>query len=173
MANRDFDSEDDFLRMQQEAINRVREMQKRARLTLENAGMHIESTSDFPDETPRASSQQSSAPNTSPAHTSASAAHDSRPQEPSRPQQAPHSGNHTPFGTPASGIRRESANEKSEFAHDGERNLAAQNPILSSLHGLNLSLDSDQLLLLLLIYLLSTDGADKWLILSLAYVMLT
>lgn len=36
------ESEEDFLRMQQEAINRVRVMQARARQTLENNGMHIQ-----------------------------------------------------------------------------------------------------------------------------------
>src|SRR5659263_91351 len=36
------ENEDDFLRMQQEAIRRVRDMQERARRTLENAGVTIE-----------------------------------------------------------------------------------------------------------------------------------
>lgn len=42
------ESEEDFLNMQQEAIRRVREMQMRARKTLEDRGMHIEPSSKVP-----------------------------------------------------------------------------------------------------------------------------
>lgn len=38
------ETEADFVSMQQEAINRVRQMQERARRTLENAGLHIENS---------------------------------------------------------------------------------------------------------------------------------
>ncbi|HCC00521.1 MAG TPA: hypothetical protein DEP42_04805, partial [Ruminococcaceae bacterium] len=42
MADRNQKKERDFLSMQQEAINRVREMQARARQTLENAGVPLD-----------------------------------------------------------------------------------------------------------------------------------
>jgi hypothetical protein len=164
VAKQNSQSEDDFLKMQQEAVRRVREMQSRARATLENAGMHIEnnSESEFPsaqadngrktnDVTFRASSPDlyfnepvTNIPYSVEPHTNATNLHDSHTNAPHQSQ------------------RPENINP-----------LSRDEPSRIHMSGLNLTLDSDQLLLLLTLYLLVKDGADKWLILSLAYVMLT
>lgn len=136
MANRNTESDDDFLRMQQEAIRRVREMQSRARATLENAGMHIENN-------------------------------DSRPQ-PSEPVYSAPEKNYPPVNE-----RREYKKTESETAFSGEKHVPHHSAApLIRVPSFNLSLDSDQVLLTMLVYLLIKDGADKWLILSLAYVLM-
>jgi len=140
MANQRPESDDDFIRMQQEAIRRVREMQSRARATLENAGMHIENHSDMPAEPEEIEPFEHEAEN--------------KPVEPK--------------------IENERVEHKS-----GENNGEKHNDSLGALSQLihnpmiNLKLGSDQIMLMILIYLLVNDGADKWLILSLAYVLIT
>ena len=150
MANINPDSEEDFLRMQQEAIRRVRDMQKRARLTLENAGMHIENTDSFPDDAQKTAIPDVKEAPAEPEHT---AAHfDAPPHEKDSGFEHEKSENPPPQG-------------------NGQDSPLFGNFSLKQLSGFNLSLDSDQILLIFLIYLLATDGADKWLMLSLAYIM--
>lgn len=163
VAKQSLDSEDDFLKMQQEAIRRVREMQNRARATLEDAGMHIENHGDFPD-----------------GQANSARAKQGRPSEAS-------------FGAARSDSQRSddtrSNGSRSEFSHESQKTEdyhtppqrytevrgTAKQDEQNYIHapGLNIALDKDQMLLLLMIYLLITDSADKWLILSLAYVLLT
>jgi hypothetical protein len=163
VANRNTESEDDFIRMQQEAIRRVREMQSRARATLENAGMHIENDNDYPDAAAHsapAASAGASAPGWSaddnhataknPVHNEAhvSTQHQTQPNQQPREREIPHIPN---------------------IPHEPHR---SEQPGGLNLQGLNISLDTDQLMLMATIYLLIKDGADKWLILSLAYILL-
>jgi hypothetical protein len=164
------DSEDDFLRMQQEAIRRVREMQSRARATLENAGMHIEG-GEPSDPLPREPAPQQDAPAPQPrAPQNADAAHKSDSSDDSsrrsaeqnrRPQQRETPQRETPEreAPQREAPRRETAPPHREGAP------AVHMP------GLNIDIESDQLLLMLSLYLLVQDGADKWLILALAYVL--
>lgn len=136
MANKYPESEDDFIHMQQEAIRRVREMQSRARATLENAGMHIENN-------------------------------DPRPQ-PSAPVYSAPETHHSPLKE-----KHEHAEPKVEPVVSEEKHVPHHSTApLIRVPSFNLSFDSDQVLLIMLIYLLIKDGADKWLILSLAFVLI-
>lgn len=139
------ENEDDFIRMQQEAIRRVREMQERARRTLESAGMPIAPPSPDPAEAP--------------------------PPEPVAPPVADAPADDPP-GPPFSEPRREHPNaHASAHPHSGTPGLPI--PGLSELlPALNISLDTEQILLLVLIFLLYQDGSDRYLTLALAYIML-
>lgn len=160
------DSEDDFIRMQHEAIRRVRDMQERAHRTLENAGVPIER----PDNTsPPVMEPVISAP----PENDDNRARQSAPQPasfappPPQAQTAPPSGRvsahetHPPQSRPAAAIPK-------------------SNSILSGLipalignsPSFNLSLDSEQIMLLLLCYLMFQDGADTFLILALGFVLI-
>jgi hypothetical protein len=162
MANQRPESDDDFIRMQQEAIRRVREMQSRARATLENAGMHIENHSDMPADPPV---QGFSMP------TPQRATENDRPVEPEEIEPFEHEAENKP-------VEPKIENERVEHK-SGENNGEKHNDSLGALSQLihnpmiNLKLGSDQIMLMILIYLLVNDGADKWLILSLAYVLIT
>lgn len=132
------ESEDDFIRMQQEAIKRVREMQNRARATLERAGMHIENSEDaFPP------------PQAYPGYV-----------------QNPH-----PTAPPAEPVIHTESDLHTEPVMQTEK-VSKPAAVPLNMGGLTLSLDHDQLLLLSMILMLLQDGADKWLLLSLAYVLL-
>lgn len=140
MAKKLPESDDDFSRMQQDAINRVREMQKRARATLESAGMHIEPAStDLPESTP------------------------STPMPP-----APHM-------NPAAEDGHEKKTETKNLNTPTNQNNTDGNADnhKSPLSFLNLSLDSEQIMLIACAYLLFKDGADTWLILALVYIIMT
>lgn len=139
VANKYPESEDDFVRMQQEAIRRVREMQNRARATLENAGMHIENSE------PR--------------------------QSPSPPAYSAPAAGEAPSKTVQQRHEHEKQESKSSFTEEKHVPHHSVKPLIR-VPSFNFSLDSDQVLLTLLIYLLLKDGADKWLILSLAYVLM-
>lgn len=132
------ESEDDFIRMQQEAIRRVREMQSRARATLENAGMHIE--------------------NNGPLKEPPAPAYSAPPAGEMHLENAQHR-------------EHKKADSKPSFTEEKHVPHHSVKPLIR-VPSFNLSLDSDQVLLTLLIYLLMKDGADKWLILSLAYVLM-
>lgn len=131
MADRDPKNERDFLQMQQEAIRRVREMQARARRTLEDAGMPIE-------------------PPSPPQHPP-EPARDARQSEPPAPEEKEPAGKETEEPPLETGFKEEKA---------------ASLPF-------HLSLDSEQIMLMLLIYLLYKDHGDQYLMMALAYLLLT
>ncbi|HEX3026105.1 MAG TPA: hypothetical protein VHR42_02605 [Clostridia bacterium] len=142
MAGNMPESENDFMQMQQEAIRRVRQMQERARRTLESAGMHIDETGGESQDGPPAAP-----PIENPAVGPA-------------PRRVPSpSPGHQRIPLPLSG----QSGKQPPGIPDDKISI----PIL------NIAVDSDQMLLVLLMYLLIKDGADQWLILSLAYVLLT
>lgn len=137
------ESEDDFIRMQQEAIRRVREMQRRARATLENAGMHIENRDDpFPP------------PQVYPGHSREPEAPHMPPVAPAPPQSA---------DNPPAALAEQKKSEPVQ---------KPANSVPRGKGGINFSLDHDQLLLLAIILMLIQDSGDKWLLLSLAYVLI-
>ena len=163
------ENEDDFLRMQQEAIRRVRDMQERARRTLENAGVTIERP-------------LSNSANDSDMHM--------QDTVPLHEQNSVQRGQHEPVHEEASAHRSEhqpraTSQHEPQVSHAGVTsssvlNAAAphiQGGLLSSLTGIlpsfNLSLDTEQIMLLALCYMLFQDGADKFLIMALAYVVMT
>lgn len=133
MADREPKNEQDFLRMQQEAIRRVRDMQARARRTLEDAGVPLE-------------------PPSPPQH------------EPQEPPSAPEPDAAGPFEEDARQAASEDAPPPEHAAPSAGR--AKGFPF-------NLSLDTEQIMLLLIIYLLYKDHGDQYLMMALAYLLLT
>ena len=129
MAGRNI-NEQDFLQMQQDAIRRVREMQARARQTLENAGVPLEPP-------PVRETEAPSRPAPPPAR---------EPKEP-------------PCAAPPP-------------EREGPPTKRPPEPS-SLLSGFHFSLDSEQILLMLLIYLLYKDHGDPYLMMALAYLLLT
>jgi hypothetical protein len=107
--------------------------------------------------------------------------HDGRPdgKEPPLPagNGAPHQGGmahepprgEPPHGEPPRGEPPHGEPPHGEPPHGG---TPFDGLLAPGIKGLQLGLDSDQLLLLAAIYLLIKDGADKWLILALAYIMI-
>lgn len=176
MANQRPESDDEFITMQQEAIRRVREMQSRARATLENAGMHIENHSDMPAEPP----MQGYLP-----PISQRATENNSHNEPDEIDRGGHETEEKQIDMQAENNKGEQSEQKEEVDHHKtvEKNAKSSNekrndPLASLSHIIsnpmvNLSLGSDQIMLMTMIYLLLKDGADKWLILSLAYVLMT
>lgn len=219
VANQNYDSEDDFARMQQEAIRRVRDMQNRARATLENAGMHIENSgSDFlpeqehigraqPDSPSLVSptGHSSDDPQTDDPHTNTvysnndphsntvrtddpennnhrsndPRSYNSQNNDPrSNDPRTDDTQNNAPRSNDSHNNDPRTDEPRTKEPHQSQRPVETHEPQLNEpplmqALGLNIALDSDQLLLLLAIYLLIKDGADKWLILALAYVMFT
>jgi hypothetical protein len=188
VAKQNPESEDDFIRMQQEAIKRVRDMQSRARATLENAGMHIEnSNTDFPlERTQNGNIQSDLFSQYYSAHQSSDATRSNTTHSDTAHSDTAHSDT-AHSDTTRSNVGRSNVPHPDSARSDAARTYAphesgrpveknepqqGEPPLIHAL-GLNLSLDNDQLLLMLTIYMLIKDGADKWLILSLAYVMLT
>lgn len=130
MADREPKNEQDFLRMQQEAIQRVRSMQERARQTLEDAGVPLE------------------------------------PPPPVQPRQEP--SEHLPRVEAASAAYEPSVPPPHEesppyIAHSAS---APEMPF-------HFALDSEQIMLLLIIYLLYKDQGDQYLMMAVAYLLLT
>lgn len=181
MAN---ETEDDFIRMQQEAIRRVREMQSRARATLENAGMHIESGGEPVTAAPRADSPRAEIPYVD------APVYDTPQQQ--APAETPHENVQAPHvqAPHAQPQRAEAQNARSTRQSDSAQAQSKKQPERPAPHrdesplqqiipsflqksGLNINLESDQILLMLALYLLIQDGADKWLILALGYVLIT
>ena len=188
------ENEDDFLRMQQEAIRRVRDMQERARRTLENAGvtierplsnsandsdMHMQDTVPLHEQNSVQREQHEPMHEETSAHRSehqprATSQHDQH--EPMHGETNAHRSEHQP---------RSTSQHEPQVSHAGVTsssvlNAAAphiQGGLLSSLTGIlpsfNLSLDTEQIMLLALCYMLFQDGADKFLIMALAYVVMT
>lgn len=190
-----FESEEDFLRMQQEAIRRVREMQSRARATLEKAGMHIENgetnasseqrqaanhRQDLSSRTFSSKNTFGSADSENSLRQDASCQRYDNVSNPSKPHNSSYQGGSRTDGFHG-GSHFDAPRNGGPYANDREidsrpkTDLPAETQSGSSavkLPGLNLSLDSDQLLLLITIYLLIKDGGDRWLILALAYILI-
>lgn len=138
-------SEEDFLRMQQEAVLRVREMQQRARRTLEDAGIPMEQ----PPAEPPLPAQDS------PAEQASSA------EQP-------------PAGSGSAPLHEAAAQGRAPHASRG--GLAGLPLALGAgklpLPLLNLSLDTEQILILIMIFMIYQDHGDKWLMLALGYILL-
>lgn len=123
--------------MQQEAILRVREMQQRARHTLESAGMTME-----PPEPPVA---------------------EVPPLVQAPPQEIPFPADVRRAGSgPAPPLQGGRQPPGGIFGLGGNG---------LSLPGFNLSLDSEQLILLGILYILYRDHSDPWLMMAVAYVL--
>jgi hypothetical protein len=149
-------TEEDFLNAQQEAIRRVREMQARARQTLESAGMRLEPPSqpgvppvfEYPAQSPveaRTQANRTAAP-------------------------------------PLVQNRRESVRETAEHRQQPPNDGGLHIPLISDIVSgnfpklpvelLNISLDNEQIIILMLLYVLYIDKADPYLMIALAYVLL-
>lgn len=152
MAKNIPETEDDFIRMQQEAIRRVRDMQERARRTLEGDGMEI---------VPGSSSAQGAAEAFMPIAPVP-------PPEPSRIPDPPRVNAPERPVSSAGQHRAETPGSRSHPLPIGPAAPHAARPPLFSL-----SLDNDQLLILALIFMLYQDGSDRFLMLALAYILLT
>lgn len=92
---------------------------------------------------------------------------DPRPQ-PSEPAYSAPETHHSPSNEKHEHKKAESKPSFTEEKHVPHHSTAP----LIRVPSFNLSLDSDQVLLIALMYLLIKDEADKWLILSLAYVLM-
>ena len=154
-------NDEDFLVMQQEAIRRVRDMQRRARATLEGHGIPLEpgGADDFA--SPAAPPAPSPAPG-GPRQTNAPTQRPSRAQTPNpHPPSSPGRPAAQPAGPPGG-------------AASGLQGLLGlpMSGVLSKLPLFNLSLDSEQLILLGMIYMLFRDKGDPWLMLALGYILL-
>ena len=160
MARNIPENEDDFIRMQQEAIRRVREMQERARRTLENAGMPIAAPAPPPAEAAAADP---------PSAWPLRAADGPAPVIPSVPDAGPSDPGPREPEPRRPGNGRPPAGNPSPPPRNPVADLLT-NPLQNVFH---LSLDSEQLLLLGLAYMLYRDNADIYLILALVFIMLT
>lgn len=206
------ESEEDFIAMQQEAIRRVREMQQRARDTLENAGMHIESGEpnrggEVPNETARSEANRSGTnrgeanrdePNRSGTNRSeaghgeasrngtnrSEASHGEPTRNGTNREEPPLHGNF-PGAPPPNAARHSNVPHggapsgeppHSEPAHGEPDSPPPSGPAggLFSLLGPSraLPLENDQIILLVLLYLLFRDNGDRMLLLALAYIFL-
>ena len=137
---------EDFQKMQQQAIDRVREMQKKA--------VH--------EQPPKAQPQQR------PSRFFPSGERQSDRQMFSnqpRPQ--------NPHTEPRNPDNRKAANENEKHASTKEEKAAPKNPLFSGINPLSsiLNMDTDMSLILPLVMLLGKDGADDMLLLALIYIM--
>lgn len=131
MADREPKKEQDFLRMQQEAIQRVRAMQERARQTLEDAGVPLEP-----------------------------------PPLPAQPRREP--------SEPLPQVQAASAASGQSVPPPHEEiPRHASHPVPAPEMPFHFALDSEQIMLLLIIYLLYKDHGDQYLMMALAYLLLT
>lgn len=170
------ESEDDFIRMQQDAIRRVREMQERARRTLEDAGLRIQ-----PEES-HAANQPPELQLQEPQQLPRNVENESNPV-PVAPAPRPSGQNHgsTSFHTGRPPQPRPAAAPPGHSAHQISPPALLQQlmnggltiPDTVNVPMLNISLGRDQIMLIILLYILIKDGADQWLILALAYIMFT
>lgn len=137
---------EDFQKMQQQAIDRVREMQKKA----------------VPEQPPKAQTQQRP-----------SRFFPSGEKQPDRPMAHGQPKPHNPHGEPKNQENRKASNEnethegtKEERARPKNQPFPAVNPLSSILN-----MDTDMSLILPLVMLLGKDGADDMLLLALIYIM--
>lgn len=135
---------EDFQKMQQQAIDRVREMQKKA----------------IPEQQPKPQNQ------TRPSRFFA--------QNEKKPERPPFQGqpnNRTPYREPNNPDSRRNGSEKCENVK--EEKTPPKNPSFLSGNPFSslLNMDTDMSLILPLVMLLGKDGADDMLILALLYIM--
>jgi hypothetical protein len=162
MARNNKDDDGDFIRMQQEAIKRVRDMQARARITLENDGAVF---GDVPPPPPPKPPRPSYEP------------------KPSRPEVR------SVWNAPMANFSAQppSSHGQGDFPGGAQSYREAPPPEEQGPHGppgpvratqlplpqkLALALDNEQILLMLLIYMLYRDGSDKFLMLALVYILI-
>jgi hypothetical protein len=185
MARKTPENEEDFIRMQQEAIRRVRDMQQRARRTLEDAGVPLERreeqtppppTPEPPPpqpQTPRPAQPQTPRP-TQPQREShrgpVTQSVWNAPVAPMRPSQPvipfpppPAASKAPPYAEPAAATRQTTGHP-----HGGGPLAPLLGNLLPSVH---ISLDSEQVMLIVLVFLLYQDQADHFLLLALAYIL--
>lgn len=194
MAGREPLNEQDFMKMQQDAIERVRAMQARARRTLAENGIPIEPP-------PGASAPDAAGANTAAANTDAASTAETPPRaeppvgnaQPAVPgrTQAPARqtpGGHVPYVPPAYARQghtlrptlREYPVEPSNDAppddplseeppRSEQAAHAEEDPLRALFH---LSIDSEQIMLLGILYLLYRDHGDPYLMMALAYLLL-
>lgn len=181
MARKFPENEDDFIRMQQEAIRRVRDMQERARSTLESAGVPFDSLeASVPPAVPTAP-----VPPPRAVPSPSREGHSGHPVTQSV-WTAPAPAMHPPSPAPESAERMFSDRvaapppvtvpRPSSMPHSAAGHAQFHSPIPPLLGNLlpavNISLDSEQILLMVLMFLLYQDNSDKFLILALAYILL-
>jgi len=157
-------TEEDFLSAQQEAIRRVREMQSRARQTLESAGMHLEPPSSLPPQPRIQPLTEHTQPQTEP---------EQHPPQANRPPAPP------PIQNRFEPIREAVVHKpQSQPQNDGGLHIPIISDVLSGnfpklpVEILNISLDNEQIMILMLIFVLYIDKADPYLMIALAYVLL-
>lgn len=143
--NEDYPKED-FQKMQQQAIDRVREMQKKA-------------IADPPPKAPN--------PQRPPRYFSQNERQPERPPFPGSPRP------HGPHGEPKNTESRKNEAEDNRHEKSGEEKPQPRNPLFSGLNPLSsiFNMDTDMSLILPLVMLLGKDGADDMLILALLYIM--
>ena len=181
------ENEEDYIRMQQEAIRRVRDMQDRARLTLESAGVPLGNHEDTGHTPPPASS---SAPRQNPGPAwEARQARSYTQSVWNAPVQVPRemltppsfenrstisgagpSAQEEPPDPPADDQAPPPPHRRSDPQPRAHPNIPSF--ISNLLPSINLNFDSEQVLLLILIFVLYQDKADNFLILALVYILL-
>jgi hypothetical protein len=151
-------TEEDFLSAQQEAIRRVREMQARARHTLESAGVRLE-----PPPQPRIQPLTEHITQAEPepeVHSQANRPHTTPPIQ----------NRHEPI--------RETVEHKIQPPNDGGLHIPFISDIVSGnfpklpVEILNIKLDNEQIMILIMLYVLYIDKADPFLMIALGYVLL-
>lgn len=162
MPDREPVNEQDFLKMQQDAIRRVRDMQVRARRTLAEDGIPLESQPPAP----AAAAAQEAPPQPAP------------PLQPQRPTIAsmrpPAPPAYANLGTLRPAMREYPIEPPEPEAPPAPALAPAPamglpNPLGSLFH---LSLDSEQLMLMGILYMLYRDHGDPTLMLALGYLLL-
>lgn len=157
MARNNKDDDGDFIRMQQEAIKRVRDMQARARSTLENDGVAF---GDVPPPPPH-----------------------QKPARPSSDQKPSHPPMQSVWNAPMANIGPPTGSPQNDGAYQNLPGTYREAPLPPNASGhrqsvpltqkLALALDNEQILLMLLIFMLYRDGSDKFLMLALAYILIS
>jgi hypothetical protein len=187
MARKIPENEEDFITMQQEAIRRVRDMQDRARTTLQNAGVPLERheaplTAEAPvNNSPRPAPSSPARDSHSPRHVTEAvwnapvvAPHFVAPPIEIPPEVIPVEEPRPPVQThpaPSHAAAHTAPPHRAAPEPDGIRNLVP--PFISNLiPAINISMDSEQILIIVLMFMMYQDGSDKFLLLALAYILL-
>lgn len=158
-------TEDDFLDAQREAIRRVREMQTRARHTLESAGMHIEPT---PTPQPRIVPISEHA-----TQIERDAFERSQPVIPHIEE--PAQNRHEPVQNHHEQVHKEKPIQSP--LEDGFHIPFISDIINGGIPSMpikifDISLDNEQIIILIVLYVLYIDKADPYLMVALGYVLL-
>lgn len=165
-------SSKDLMRMQQEAVERVREMQERSRKALENSGGYTE---------PPASNRQESPPHRENNNSGGGPNFPTFARSPERPGH-PEQRYSVPQEKPVIQIPQSRANPSGGLFSGGGP-LGSLGSTIGSIFsgGENgpisrvmdaLGIDNDKILILILLFILLNNQADKKLILALCYILL-